>query len=1030
MKSALRFFVTLFLVFISNTSFAYWQQEVNYKIEVALNDQKHELNGFIEIEYINNSPDTLNFLLIHLWPNAYKNEETALGQQLLVVDKTNFHWSEKKDRGFIDSLDFKINQQNAKWSYYNKQIDIAKIELGQALLPGQKTTITTPFRVKIPLGTFSRLGHISQSYQITQWYPKPAVYDAQGWHPLNYLNQGEFYSEYGSFNVKITLPENYVVGATGDLQGESGEKELQWLQYKVKQTEEKIKKAKDGRWAKIFDKENDTIRTASSSRVKTLEYAQHNIHDFAWFANKEWNVLKGEVLLPQSQRKVTTWAMFTDAESYLWQKSLTYLHDATYNYSLWNGEYPYNHVTAVDGSLSAGSGMEYPNITVIGESDSDLSLEEVIMHEVGHNWFYGILGSNERRNAWMDEGINSFNEMRYLKQKYPKAYASSLLFGPIHGLLGKNDPPLFDLYYINYIHAALKGEDQKLDLTSADFSNDNYGAIVYSKSAAIFNYLFNYLGQEKFDYCMKMYFNQWKFKHPQPKDLEQIFTENCKEDLSWFFNDLLKTDKVVDYQIINSGLVNETTTYNDTKKSISVLVKNTGEIESPVSISCFQNDSLVLHEWFSGFKGTEVLCFNSNVDFNKIVIDAEHSMPEINRSNNTLNSGIFPRMEPIKLSPVLSMENPKYNNVYFLPTVGFNEYDRFMLGMAFHNYQFPMKNTRFWINPTYSFKNKIMNGDAHLRYFIRKPLPFLSGMEAGVALKQYSINEYAGVSAQFQKIEPSIRFIFKKKDANSPYSTELVTRMVRLNKEMIAGLGDNKYEVRNNWKNYYEAKFIITKKAATNSFVLTPLWQLGPDFQKITITGDFRFKLNKQGNELKVRIFGGKFLDQAYLPTQQFTLRGHRDEDYLYDNVLIGRGVYNSIYMSSQQIYTADGGFKFGLYGNDIRGKNWMAAINFTYDLPIPAGPNGPSKPTYLFALFADLGTSDGVLNNGASFYYDSGIQLTLLKDVIEIYFPIFMSDQLKNSYETSAFSFNYFQKIRFLLNFNNMNLLKKLKDL
>ena len=104
--------------------------------------------------------------------------------------------------------------------------------------------------------------------------------------------------------------------------------------------------------------------------------------------------MQGEVLLPRSQRKVQTWVMFTDSQSKLWQHALEYVHDATYNYSLWNGEYPYNHVTAVDGALSAGSGMEYPNITVIGETSNSMSLEEVIMHEVGHNWFYGILGSN------------------------------------------------------------------------------------------------------------------------------------------------------------------------------------------------------------------------------------------------------------------------------------------------------------------------------------------------------------------------------------------------------------------------------------------------------------------------------------------------------------------------------------------------------------------------------------------------------------------------------------------------------------
>ena len=124
----------------------------------------------------------------------------------------------RNEKGFIDSLDFKVNGQKVDWKLDDEHIDIGIIYLKEPLAPGKKCTITTPFRVKLPSGSISRLGHVGQSYQITQWYPKPAVYDAAGWHPMPYLTQGEFYSEYGSFDVSITLPSNYVVGATGNLQ--------------------------------------------------------------------------------------------------------------------------------------------------------------------------------------------------------------------------------------------------------------------------------------------------------------------------------------------------------------------------------------------------------------------------------------------------------------------------------------------------------------------------------------------------------------------------------------------------------------------------------------------------------------------------------------------------------------------------------------------------------------------------------------------------------------------------------------------
>ncbi|MDP1746068.1 MAG: M1 family peptidase, partial [Bacteroidota bacterium] len=213
----------------------YFQQEVHYTINVKLDDVKNEIAGDESIEYINNSPNQLSFIYMHLWPNAYKDHTTSLAKEFLKNQEEKFYFSKEKERGYIDQLDFKIDGQPAKYELLKDSIDICKLFLNQPLKSGEKITITTPFHVKIPSGEFSRLGHIGQSYQITQWYPKPAVYDRNGWNYMPYLNQGEFYSEFGTFDVSITLPKNYVLGATGDMV--DGEKELEWLNQKVKETE-------------------------------------------------------------------------------------------------------------------------------------------------------------------------------------------------------------------------------------------------------------------------------------------------------------------------------------------------------------------------------------------------------------------------------------------------------------------------------------------------------------------------------------------------------------------------------------------------------------------------------------------------------------------------------------------------------------------------------------------------------------------------------------------------------------------------
>ena len=418
-------FIAAFLAFLTAGAEAQtdWQQRVDTELSVTLDDVNHELRGHVRIAYQNHSPETLEHVWIHLWPNAYRNGKTAMAKQHYRDGDMFMFYAMSRDLGGIDSLEFTSAKRPLTWSFHPEHIDIAKVELDKPLPPGGRVVLETPFRVDIPSGSISRLGHVGESYQITQWFPKPAVYDEEGWHPMPYLSQGEFFSEYGSYDVKITLPSNYTVGATGDLVpgSEDNDAEKSRLDSLAADTKTWVK---NQGWI-----DADNTFPASSQRTKTLHYRQDNVHDFAWFADKRYKVLRGTVVLPRDKRKVATWAMFTPEEGELWQKAPEYLHDATYYYSLWNGNYPYNQVTAVDGTISAGGGMEYPNVTVIGTAGSDAGLETVIVHEVGHNWFYGILGSNERENAWMDEGINSFNETRCLLTKHCEEKDISLLLG-------------------------------------------------------------------------------------------------------------------------------------------------------------------------------------------------------------------------------------------------------------------------------------------------------------------------------------------------------------------------------------------------------------------------------------------------------------------------------------------------------------------------------------------------------------------------------------------------------------------------
>jgi hypothetical protein len=701
--------MALGMVCLSNLAIAQtkgtWQQEVNYTLKVTLDDQSHMLRGSEEFVYTNNSPNTLEFIYIHLWPNAYKNKHTALARQLMMSGKDYLFRNDPEYQGFIDSLNFEVGGISAQLTYDAKHIDIAKLTLPKPLAPGEKAVVKTPFRVKLPSGQVSRMGHIDQTYQITQWYPKPAVYDETGWHPMPYLNQGEFYSEYGTFDVSITLPENYTVGATGDLQTEREIKRLNLLaEYNGVSS-----RNPDIDWSNI-DKHYEN--SESSGVMKTLRYTQSRVHDFAWFADKSFRVLKGEVILPQSGRQVTTWAMYTENSADFWKPhSLEYLHDGILKYSQWNGDYPYNQVTAVDGTISAGGGMEYPNVTVIGNVSTKEELEVVIVHEVGHNWFYGILGSNERDFGWMDEGLNTLNEMRFVAEKYPENTRLSDIAGGFTRKLGFVGLSHKDEGDVLYRCMASFGVDQPMNTHSADFSQANYGGVMYQKTGLVFHYLKAYLGDSLFDLCMHTYFDRWKFRHPQPEDFRAVMEEVSKQNLGWLFDDLIETRKVADFKLVG---------VKKTGAGMDVTVINVGSVNGPIGVQSIRNGKVLESVWVSpaelkkaassNYEGSCVVKLSTLAD--TVMVDAYRNIPEVNRNNNLWTEG----GREFKWKFGTGNDLPNERNHYWLPAVGWNQYDRMMLGLVLHNTSLPAPKFRYSLVPMYSFGRKNLSGLGDISY--------------------------------------------------------------------------------------------------------------------------------------------------------------------------------------------------------------------------------------------------------------------------------------------------------------------------
>jgi hypothetical protein len=567
------------IIFLCITAIAdaqsYWQQEVNYSIDVSLNDKQHSLEGFEKMEYINHSPDTLRFIWIHLWPNAYKNDRTAFTDQQLQNGNTAFYFSGQEDKGYINKLNFQVDDVTAEAIDHPNYIDIVQLVLPSPLLPGKKIIITTPFHVQLPFN-FSRGGHIGESYQATQWYPKPAVYDKQGWHPMPYLDQGEFYSEFGSFSVRITVPGNYVVAATGELQDDS---EKNWLRNRSSfdwKPEKKKIRTKGGSYKTVYQQ-----YPLSATQTKTLTFKETRIHDFAWFADKRF-IVNMDTCKLSSGKIITVTSYYLPEEKDQWQHSLAFAKDAVRLRSDWIGEYPYQNVSVVQGPKGYGAGMEYPTITLIPTPADEIGLGKVIEHEIGHNWFYGILANNERQYPWMDEGFNSYYENRYTRLKYP---AGDQKFGrtPFHAKdMGR--------IMVNSI-AALK-KDQPINTPSDSLSEINYGLSAYLKTAEWLSYLESRYGRERLDKAVRDYYEQWKFKHPQPDDLKKSFSESLGEPSDSLFSYLDKKGPLPGPSPQGTRVVIAGT--GSLARYISSPVKNLISIGPAVGLNKYDNVSLGL----------------------------------------------------------------------------------------------------------------------------------------------------------------------------------------------------------------------------------------------------------------------------------------------------------------------------------------------------------------------------------------------------------------------------------------------------
>jgi len=663
-----------------------WQQRVDHNISVSLDDSLHLLRGDEMVSYTNNAPQALQEIWFHVYGNAYESSRSALGQQQILNSNNKFFYAAEEDRGGYKNLKFSAKGRDLQWEYHPAHRDIIKLLLPEPLASGQSLNIAVTFTLRIP-GQFSRFGHDGSSYQITQWFPKPAVYDVNGWNTFPYLDQGEFYYEYGRYDVRITLPASYIVAATGVLQDTL--------------LRNKMLALADGKdWT-------------DSAGNNTWHFAQDSVHDFAWFCDKRFKARRGTCTL-LSGKTIETWVLAANKRPLA--QTLEDLREALTYYARRVGDYPYPFCTVVETALKSGGGMEYPMITNVQTLSRD-----VIVHEVGHNWFQGMLGSQERQHPWMDEGINSYYEHLCVRYYHPSKKNKAI--NPLDITSGNNKGLILSMLNT--------GEYLPPGLPAETYGNLSYAAIIYGHSQALLRHLEEYLGRKMFDSCMKTYFKAWAWKHPLPGNMRAVFEQVSGKKLEWWFASLMMNRSSNDYAICKVSRRQDDT-------GTTVTVRNRKGYNSPFQIATMNDGAVVKAVWKDGFTGKQTFTIPGKGD--QVRLDPYGNTTELRRYNDLSRSkGLLRKVELPGLRVLFSPYDPVRSHVFIAPVpVAWNHYDGYMPGVAIYNSGFPVKRNAFLIAPLYGLKSKTITGYA----WFKKRLPLNSGLihflEAGVKGSRFS----------------------------------------------------------------------------------------------------------------------------------------------------------------------------------------------------------------------------------------------------------------------------------------------------
>lgn len=904
------------------------------KIAVALDDISKVFRVVQTIKYTNTSNKPLSNIILNDWNNAYSDKNSSLGKRFSDEFIRSFHMATENERGNTTIDKIVVNGDNSEWSRIKNQVDLIQIILQKPLKVGENINISLNYVLKIPDAMFTSFGRKNENNYLKNCFLVISKLNAEG-DFLKYSNENlEDMTIQNITNLEIDfiIPKSYILSTNLNLLSEAN--------------------------FEMFK----TIKTQSSNCLEIL-FALEKKSSFENFKNDKIEVetnLKDVRLNPIQKAIIVDKVVSYVAENLgeINQKKL--------------------FVSQIDYERNPFYGLNLLP-TFLSPFPNDFLYELKFLKAYIYNYLKASLQIDFRKEGYIFDAIQSYMMMSYMEENYPNmkmlGNISKLKILKGYGLV-KAD--FNDQYNLLFLLMARKNLDQSIGDSKESFIKFNEQIAGKYKAGLSFRYLDKYLN----DNAVKTTFSEFialnKIQSTTAIDFEKILRKNAKKNIDWFFENMIYSRKIVDYKL-DKVIKN--------KDSILVVVKNNAETCVPISIYGFNKKILVFQKWLNPIEKDTLISFQ-NSGLTKLFLNYNNEVPEYNLRNNAKTlRGFFSQNKPIKFSFFRDIEDPKYNQIFYVPDLGFNLYDGAIVSMSFNNKSLLLDRPFvFDIKPSYSSQTSSLTGLGSLSFIHLDRDSKLYSIKYGINTAYFHYDR----DAAYLRLNPFLQFRFRENEFKNNKRKYLNFRQIIVNKEVAPPNDDPNAEVDDSPMNYsiFDAKYINQNAEMNKGFSYATGMQFSSAFGKMTSEFYYR-KLFNNNYQISARVFAGTFLYKN-TDTEFYSFGLDRPKDYTFDYNFYGRSETEGFY--SQQIIIAEGGFK-SKFVNPYANQ-WMTTANVT------------SSIWHWIQMYGDVGFYKNK-GNSTKFVYDSGLHLNLVPDFFEVFLPAYSS----NGFEPSQK--NYHQKIR-----------------